>query len=224
MPARAFGAVDTGTTSNADLTKMPALLDVTSCLFVLTFACSSQKLTVDQDSGAPDPSPDMVSTGPIWTDQSRAIDVSCFGFFEGSERIRATRDQLSDEQLRNLSALTLTAPRDQCPTDATACSVAITAANGSVVTYRSIALDGACGHPGQVITFESLVPFVQSVPCLSAKQGLRVTSDGGPTIPSVVPDAICFNGVFTVPPETVQRFTHGYLDPMASPCCRSEPP
>ncbi len=182
-----------------------ALLGITGCLVALGSACSSQKSGAGQDAGAPDASSDLVTTGVVWNDQSRAIDVGCFAFFEGSKRIRATRDQLTAEQLAILSNLVTTSPNNQCYEDTTACTVAITATDGTVATYRAEQFDSGCDQPGPMISFASLSPFLQAVPCLSAKQGLLGPADAGPITPSVVPDAICWNGVFASPPQTVQR-------------------
>jgi hypothetical protein len=184
-----------------------ALFGLTSCLLALASGCSTQKSDAGHDSSAPDASPDaVVTTGPIWTEQSRAIEVSCFGFFQGSKRIRATREQLTADQLAILSGLKLISPHVVCDEDTTSCSVAITAADGSVATYLTEQADSFCGTPPSqgMISFVSFSPFLQSVPCLSAKQGIGV-SDGGMLLPSVTPDVRCFNGVFTSPPDTVQR-------------------
>jgi hypothetical protein len=168
-----------------------ALLGLTGC--VALAACSNQKSEAD------------TITSPIWTEQSRAIDVNCFGFFDGSKRIRATRDQLSADQLGVLSNLTLIRPTAQCYSDTNACRVAITATDGTVATYTTEALDDGCGKTDPVIAYDSFTPFLQSIPCLSAKEGLYGTGDAGATIPSIRPDARCYDGVFTLPPETVPR-------------------
>ncbi len=171
-------------------------------------ACSTQKSeTSTQDSGVPDASSDadVIAPGPVWTDQSRAVDVSCFSFFEGSVRIRATRDQLTADQLAILSGLTLIPPKDQCSPDTNACSVAISAADGTVATYTTEATDSGCGSTAPVIQYASFDRFLHSVPCLAAKQAVYETADGGMNIPPIVPDVRCYNGVFAAPPHPAQR-------------------
>src|SRR4051812_36415059 len=99
-----------------------ALLILISGL-ALGAACSTQKSETDHDAGVPDASSDaVVTTGPIWTDDSRVIDVSCFAFFQGSKRIRATRDQLSADQLAILSGLRLVSDQPICAEDTLTCT------------------------------------------------------------------------------------------------------
>ena len=188
------------------LTRTAALSTLLGCLLALG-ACSTQKSEADQDSGAPDASSDavIITTGPIWTDQSRVVDVRCFAFFEGSVRIRATRDQLTADQLAILSGMTLIPPKDQCYEDTNACTVAISAADGTVATYATEATDSGCGSTKPVIQYASFDQFLHTVPCLAAKQAVYETADGGTNIPPLVPDVRCYNGVFTAPPNTVQR-------------------
>ena len=188
------------------LTRTAALPTVLSCLLGLG-ACSTQKSEAVQDSGAPDASPDavIITTGPIWTDQSQVIDVSCFAFFEGSVRIRATRDQLTADQLAILSGMTLIPPKAQCYEDTNGCTVAISAADGTLATYTTEATDSGCDSAKPVIQYASFDRFLHSVPCLAAKQAVYETADGGMNIPPLVPDVRCYNGVFAAPPNPVQR-------------------
>jgi hypothetical protein len=190
---------------NRRRTRTGALLTI-SGLLALGTACSTQKSEADQDSGAPDASSDtVVTTAPIWTDDSRAIDVSCFGFFQGSKRIRATRDQLSPDQLAILSGLRPIPPKSTCATDTFSCSVAITAADGTVATYDTDQLDSDCGSTKRLIPFASFNPFLQSIPCASAKQSAGFSPDGGETLLSISPDPRCYNGLFAAPPNPIQR-------------------
>jgi hypothetical protein len=183
-----------------------ALCTLASCLLALGAACSTQKSQADQDSGVPDTSSDtVVTSGPIWTNDSRVIDVGCFAFFQGSKRIRATRDQLSADQLGILSSLMLIPPQAYCYADSNACSVAITAGDGTVATYHTEEFDSGCHTTTLVIPYASFSPFLESVPCLSAKQDLSGPADAGAHLPSVIPDPRCYNGVFAAPPGTVQR-------------------
>jgi hypothetical protein len=186
--------------------EITALLGLASSLLALAPACGTQQSDAGQDSGAPDASSDtVVTTGPIWTDDSRVIDVGCFAFFQGSKRIRATRDQLSAEQLAILSGLRLMPPQQICAEDTLSCSVAITAADGTVANYYTEQLDSACGGTKPLIPFASFNPFLQSFPCTSAKQGVGGSADGGATLLSIPPDPRCYNGLFAAPPNPVQR-------------------
>jgi hypothetical protein len=184
-----------------------AILILQTCLLAPGAGCSTQKSEAGQDSGAPDASSDavVITTGPIWTDQSRVIDVGCFAFFQGSKRVRATREQLTADQLAILAGLRLIPSQATCAEDTLSCSVAITAADGTVATYDTEQLDSTCGSTKQLIPFASFNPFLQSFPCTSAKQSVGVSADGGATLLPVPPDPRCYNGVFTAPPNTVQR-------------------
>jgi hypothetical protein len=186
--------------------EISALLGLTGCLLALAPACSTQQSDATHDSAAPDASPDAaITTGPIWTEESQAIDVTCSAYFLGSKRIRATRDQLSADQLGILSSLMLIPPQAYCYADSNACSVAITAADGTVATYHTEEFDSGCHTTTLVIPYASFSPFLESVPCLSAKQDLSGPADAGAHLPSVIPDPRCYNGVFAAPPGTVQR-------------------
>jgi len=145
------------------------------------------------------------ATTAVFAADSRGIDMSCGGFFDGSMEFRATREQLTDSDLALLSHLVLIDAKDQCPTDTMSCSVSVTGGDGIVTTYRSTALDGACDQPGKVIAFDSLAPFMATLPCLFAKRGTGTTADGGALVPSVPPDVRCLNGLFTGGAGTINR-------------------
>lgn len=184
--------------------------------FALGAACSSQNSDKTPDTSArdaspvPDASPDgspdgVVTTGPIWTDQSQLIDIGCFAFFEGSKRIRATRDQLSAQQLDILSGMKMISPQPYCYADSNSCSVAITAADGTVASYTTEQMDSGCGKTQPVLSYATFAPFLETVPCLAGKEGQYGTSDGGPALPMITPDPRCYNGIFTGGPGTTQR-------------------
>jgi hypothetical protein len=193
-----------------------ALMGSTGCILAFISACSSQKPGIerdsgaldaasDQDAGALDATPDRAMTGVVWTAESSAIDVSCLTTLLGSKRIRATRDQLFDDQLSMLSALTLIPPDGQCSADYTSCSVAVTASDGTVATYVADGGGSSCrSQSGLLISFQSFDPFLRSVPCVSGNQVVG-TADGGPTFASIFPNVLCFNGVRVAPSSTVSR-------------------
>ena len=196
------------------------LFGLTSCFFALPTACSTQTSAANQDARTPDTSSeqgadaldassDLVGSSAVWTDQSRAIDVTCGGFYQGSKRIRATRDQLSAEQLAMLAGLRLTTPTRPCVLDGIGCSVAVTAADGTVAVYGSDDAS-ACGPAPPKIPLRDLSLFLETVPCLFGSQTFTTTIDGGVIPLVVVPDPRCFNGVTTPSPPT--RFLQ-VLDP-----------
>lgn len=127
---------------------------------------------------------------PPWSAASQRLCVSCGGFFEGTMRFDATRDQLSAEQLRLLDGLRLVGAQPLCLSDAMSCEVAIADAK-SERRYRSIDGDPDCPGTAPLISFASFDPFRASLGCLYSKATL-----GGPT-PTVTPDSRCQNGLFT---------------------------
>jgi len=206
-----------------------ALMGSTACILAFNPACSSQKPGLDRDSGAldapseqdsgavdatpdlnsdaADATPDLAITGVVWTDESVAINVSCMASGAGSKRIRATRDQLSDQQLSMLSGLTLIPAGGQCSEDYTECSVAVTAADGTVATYSADGGGRSCvfsSESGLLISFQSFDPFLRSVPCTFGNE-IVGTADGRPTFASIFPSLLCFNGVRVAPSATVSR-------------------
>lgn len=209
-----------------------ALLGVTACFLALPLGCSTRTSETKRDAGPPDTSsehdtdaldaspeqaadaldasPDLIVSGPIWTDQSRAIDVSCYGFYQGSKRIRATRDQLSATQMDMLAALTPTTPPGTCVVDGISCTVGVTAADGTVARYISDE-SGACGQTGPKIPLRNLSLFLETVPCLYGNQAFTTTLDGGVIPLVIVPEPRCFNGVATSPRPATR--TLQVLDP-----------
>lgn len=131
---------------------------------------------------------------PVWTATSKSLTGSCFGFFQGSMRFEATRDQLSPAQLDLASKLQTVDAVAGCPTDVTTCTVTVMQADGSSSTWDSLALDSACAQPRKVISFASFDPFVRSLGCRFAKD---FTFGSAPARDPLTPDARCFNGLFT---------------------------
>jgi hypothetical protein len=175
-----------------------AFLGLTGCVLALSAACARPGHGETPDIDVPDP-----SRGAIWTDQSRAIDVSCYAYFPGGSRIRATRDQLSPEQLDMLAAMRLESPASQCFTDGSYCYIAVTAADGSMANYVSDA-SGACKQTALNVPSLPLGQFLLTLPCKFANEAVETTADGGVTPSSIVPDARCFNGVLASAPNATR--------------------
>ena len=77
-------------------------------------------------------------TPPVWTETSRSIEVTCAGFFQGSMRFAATRDQLSAAQVDMLSRLQIVDSEPVCAGDGMACSLTVAQAGGATTTIESI--------------------------------------------------------------------------------------
>jgi hypothetical protein len=150
------------------------------------------------DAGAP-------TAAPVWTADSRRIDVSCFAFSEGSMKFGATRDQLSGAQLELLSQMKRIDGSSTCWEDVMGCEVAVTNGDGSVSSYSSVDMNGACGATSPLISFESFDPFRRTLRCLYAKDDFGVSPDGGTIVAAVPPDPGCLNGLFSGAPMTITR-------------------
>jgi hypothetical protein len=129
---------------------------------------------------------------PIWTADSRSLDVTCGSFWEGSMRFVANRDELTAEQLAQLSNLRLVESAPTCLQDGRGCRILVTDADGQTSSYGSFQDDSVCGPdaPQAVVPFAAFDPFRRGLPCRYALPGQPVN-----TTP-LGPDGRCFNGMF----------------------------
>jgi len=149
----------------------------------LLAACSSKPLDTTAPPGA-----------RIWTETSSSLEVGCFGFFQGSMRFVATRDQLSTSELDTLSGMTVVDGATTCFSDYMGCTVTVGDADGSTTAIDANESNIVCDRPRKVLSWETFNPFRLGLGCQYAKDLTGLGPD--PTVP-VTPDARCFNGVFT---------------------------
>jgi len=134
---------------------------------------------------------------PPWTAASQRLSVTCSGFFEGTMRFDATRDELDADQLRLLDGLRIAGAQPQCLSDAMTCEVTIADAKTS---HRYLAIDGDPDCPdltAPLISFATFDPFRQTLGCLYSKATI-----GGPR-PTLTPDGRCQNGLYTMGKDTL---------------------
>jgi hypothetical protein len=134
---------------------------------------------------APVPGPEAQA---LWTETSQSIDIDCFGYWVGSMRFVATREQLSAAELDMLSSLRIIDGAPTCAQDVMGCSLSVAQADGTTTDIDSIELNSTCGSPRKVVSYESFNPFRQSLGCRYAKNSAQT---------ALRPDARCFNGLFT---------------------------
>ena len=172
-------------------------------LAMLLLACSSQEKKDPPQDAAADraPSDTVVLTDvagapdthdagtPIWTTDSRAIDVTCAAFGLGTMRFAATRDQLSPTQLAQLARIALIAPNSSCIADEMTCSVSVTGGDGSLSVHDYRSGNDGCGSPDLLIS-SSFEPFRGDLPCVYSEAGSPVMP-----APAVVLDGRCWNGI-----------------------------
>ena len=144
--------------------------------------------TSTNDSGMP------AAETALWGPDSQSVDVTCFEYFQGSMRFRATRDQLSAEQLALLASLQTIDASDGCVADGMECTVTVTQANGGTMALDAIEGNPACGQPRKVISYLSFEPFRKTLGCQLAKN-LTLAATGAPK--PVPADPRCYNGLFT---------------------------
>lgn len=123
--------------------------------------------------------------GP-WAAQSRQVELTCGSFFEGSERFRATRDQLSAEQLALLGNLKIADANTKCEEDGFGCTLRITDDSGGQQSYVVDQDDAFCESHDIPLEYSSVDPFLKTVDCRMSK----APAD------TVGPDARCFQGLF----------------------------
>jgi hypothetical protein len=134
---------------------------------------------------APEPTPEAQL---LWTESSRSIEVSCFGYWVGSMRFVATREQLSVAELDMLSRMRIIDSAASCVADVMGCSLTVAQADGTTTEIDAIETDSTCTDRRKVVSYESFDPFRQSLGCRYAKNSAQMT---------LGPDARCFNGLFT---------------------------
>lgn len=134
------------------------------------------------------------AASPIWTDGSTAIDVRCAGYHEGQMRFRATRDQMSSEQLALLAQVTTlpVSPADACYTDILICTIAVTGSAGSIASYVTYDFNQVCGSLNNLVDNTTFRPFAATLSCRFGREGTQI-GGGGP--PPFAPDERCFNGI-----------------------------
>ncbi|HEY2515848.1 MAG TPA: hypothetical protein VGI39_33490 [Polyangiaceae bacterium] len=150
-------------------------------------------------SGASSPSSSTVSSkdeSPPWGAQSKSVALTCGSFFDGSMRFQSDRAHLSDAQLALLDKMTVdAAPEAGCAEDVMGCSIVITEEDGTSKTYVSTEGGNGCSSAAKpAIAYEQVSPLLQTISCRYSKAAL--TSDPAAP-PPVVPDARCYDGMFT---------------------------
>src|SRR5436190_4344807 len=130
-----------------------------ACACGLLAACSSKPLDTTSPPGA-----------RIWTETSSTLEVSCFGFFQGSMRFVATRDQLSASQLDMLSGMTVIDGAPTCFSDYMGCTVTVGDAEGRTTEIDANESDVVCDRPRRVVSWETFNPFRLGLGCQYAKE------------------------------------------------------
>ena len=148
--------------------------------------------------------------GPLWTETSSSIDLTCSAFFQGSMRFAATRDQLSASQLDMLSRMTVVDGDPICIADGMGCSLTIVDA-AQTTMIDAIEDDSVCTNRRKVVSYETFNPFRTSLGCQYAKQAEIV-----PQAVPVTADARCYNGLFTNGSDGAITVTLG-VDDASSP-------
>ena len=164
----------------------------------------------DAGEVAPDASDDAQAPsplGPVWLSTSVRLELSAFNFFEGSMAYDITRELLTEQQLALLAALReIPTPSGPLGADFASYTIRITDSSGDVERYRAaqdnvIDSDEVRVSGVRSIDYASLVPFLATFRCLSAK----ALGPSDPSEPAVSPwaqaatfnsDPGCLNGLF----------------------------
>jgi len=153
-----------------------------------------------------------VENKAVWRPTSTRIEVSSFGFWEGSTGYAKDRAELTPEQLAALERLRTMTPPEQMGADFTSYEVRVTDEDGSVARYR--AAEGNVRDSDEsvnaaslpTIDIETLRPFLDTIKCLRAKAVEPIprttttpldpkTADMSKAV-AVPADTACTNGVF----------------------------
>jgi hypothetical protein len=144
--------------------------------------------------------PDYSGRRP-WSETSARVELSSFGYWEGSSRFDAEREQLTAEQLRALEGLReIPTPDGPLGADFVSYRVEISDADGSVAHYRAAEDNITDSDEGDLslrtLDVDTLRPFLGTFHCLTASQtrdglgnaplpGADVPTGGANTAPSV---------------------------------------
>lgn len=115
-------------------------------------------------------------TGEVWRASSARIDISSFGFWEGSSGYSKLRADMTPEQLKALEGLkVIPTPQNGHTADNTSYRVLVTDADGTTAEYRAAAGNYVDGDEGQgalqkkTLEFDTLRPFLKTFECKAAK-------------------------------------------------------
>jgi hypothetical protein len=110
----------------------------------------------------------------VWKPTSERLELSSFGFFDGSQGYDITRDQLSSEQLELLAGLrTMRRPDPPGYEDLVAYDLRISDRDGSASVYRAtdMNLPEEGGDPAaRTLDYDTLAPFLATFDCMTAKE------------------------------------------------------
>jgi hypothetical protein len=167
------------------------------------------------------------SSSPVWKASSRRIELSSFGFWQGSRGYAKDRAELTPEQLAALEGLRTTTPPETMGADYTSYTLRITDEDGSVASYRAAddnvrdSDEGSSAAALPTIDIATLKPLLDTIRCLAAKGAPAIPRTTDPpmdpskanmsTAVALPTDTGCMNGVF-VPYEcsdTVLTFDVG---------------
>jgi hypothetical protein len=148
----------------------------------------------------------------VWKPSSQRIELTSFGFWQGSSGYAKDRGQLTAEQLAALEKLETTAPPTMEVYDGQSYRVRVHDRDGTVAEYRAAmgnVRDSDEGHGAgelETIDITTLEPFLSTFDCVAARaaEGTARETDAPLDPRSVEPektvllptDAGCINGVF----------------------------
>jgi hypothetical protein len=144
--------------------------------------------------------------GLVWKLSSTKIEMSSFGFWDGSTGYTKDRSTMSTEQLAALDGLCTGPKPTQEGADYVSYHFRITDLDGTVSDYRAAQDDVLDSDEGAAsaatVRFASLQPFLGTIHCLSASQTRNYAPDASSPWPPPAngpafgADTGCLNGVF----------------------------
>jgi hypothetical protein len=189
----------------------------------LTAACSSSEGGTDRsDAGTDSQETGTDDPEPVWKPTSERLELSSFGFFEGSQGYDITRAQLSSEQLEMLEGLReIPTPEGPLGADFVSYTVRVTDRSGEVVEYRAAQQNVRDSDEGpaegkHTLDYETLAPFLTTFDCASAKEygpyaGDASSDDHWAGAATLSSDPGCIHGVF-VSYETSHSYRRWQVD------------
>ena len=176
----------------------------------LALGCAAQTTSPSQDDSI---ATSALSTAlPVWKPSSHRIELTSFGFWQGSSGYAKDRADLSPRQLATLEELRTTAPPTMEVHDGNSYRVRVFDEDGSVAEYRA-AIDnvrdsdeGSSAARLPTLDMDTLQPFLSTFACVTARSAEGTTRKTDETLDprkadlesavKLPADPGCINGLF----------------------------
>jgi hypothetical protein len=126
----------------------------------------------------------------IWTEDSQAVEIEWWSFFDGAYLFARERSQLSPRQRALLSQVRTVVEDDDCWDDVPGVTVRVRHLDGTTREFR--AAEHGCDEHGKEVDYEDVADLLDTVDCLASK---RYDASSLAVAPTFVPGDGCRHGL-----------------------------